>query len=128
MAERFTDRLRQRADRVWEAQHNHPFVRGIGDGTVDLERFKFWVRQDYLFLIEYGRLLALAAARAPDLPTMTRFAGLLWETLETEMALHRSYASEFGISSEELEAEEKAPATQAYTDFLVRTAAAGDFA
>jgi len=128
LAERFTDRLRRRADAIWEAQHNHPFVRGIGEGTLDLERFKFWVRQDYLFLVEYGRLLALAAARSPDMPTMTRFAGLLWETLETEMGLHRSYAFEFGISSEELEAEVKAPATQAYTDFLVRTAAAGDFA
>ena len=128
MAERFTDRLRRGAEAVWEAQHRHPFVRGIGEGTLDLERFKFWVRQDYLFLIEYGRLLALAAARAPDLPTMTWFAGLLWETLETEVGLHRSYAAEFGISSEELEAEEKAPVTQAYTDFLVRTASAGDFA
>jgi thiaminase/transcriptional activator TenA len=128
MAERFTDRLRRRVDAIWEAQHNHPFVRGIGEGTLDVERFKFWVRQDYVFLIEYGRLLALAAARAPELATMTRFAGLLSETLETEMSLHRSYAAQFGISAEELEAEEKAPVTQGYTDFLVRTAAAGDFA
>ncbi len=128
MAERFTDRLRRRADAVWEAQHSHPFVRGVGESTLDLERFKFWVRQDYLFLVEYGRLLALAAARAPDLSTMTRFAQLLLETLETEMSLHRSYAAQFGISNEELEGEEKAPITQAYTDFLVRTAATGDFA
>src|SRR3972149_11197931 len=110
MAERFTDRLRRRAEAIWEPQHSHPFVRGIGEGTLDLERFKFWVRQDYLFLIEYGRLLALAAARAPDLPAMTRFASLLQETLGTEMALHLSYAAEFGISNEELEAGPNAPA------------------
>ena len=59
MAERFTERLRQKAAGIWEAQHQHPFVRGIGDGTLDLERFKFWLRQDYVFLIEYARLLAL---------------------------------------------------------------------
>jgi len=41
-------------------------VRGIGDGTLGLERFKFWLRQDYVFLIEYARLLALAAARSPQ--------------------------------------------------------------
>jgi len=51
MAERFTERLRQKAAGVWEAQHQHPFVRGIGDGTLSLERFKFWLRQDYVFLI-----------------------------------------------------------------------------
>lgn len=44
------------------------------------------------------------------------------------MDMHRSYAAQFGISAEELEREEMAPATRAYTDFLVRVAATGDFA
>ena len=69
MPERFTDRLRQKAAGIWEAQHQHPFVRGIGDGELDVERFKFWLRQDYVFLIEYARLLGLAAARSPDVET-----------------------------------------------------------
>jgi len=128
MAERFTERLRQKAAGIWEAQHQHPFVRGIGDGTLSLERFKFWLRQDYVFLIEYARLLALAAARSPDLETMTRFATLLKETVETEMNLHRAYAAEFGISREELEQELPAPTTRGYADFLLRVAATGDFA
>lgn len=127
MSERFTDRLRSLADDVWQAQHMHPFVRGIGTGTVDREQFKHWVRQDYLFLIDYGRLLALAAARAPDLETMRRFADLTQATLSTEMDMHRAYASEFGIDAADLEAEAKAPTTQAYTDFLLRSASVGDF-
>jgi thiaminase/transcriptional activator TenA len=127
MPERFTDRLRKKVGGIWEAQHQHPFVRGIGDGTLHPERFKFWLRQDYLFLVEYARLLALAAARSPDLDTMTRFAGLLHETLYTEMNLHRTYAAEFGITREQLEREVPSPATRAYTDFLLRVAATGDF-
>ena len=127
MQERLTNRLRREAAGIWEAQHQHPFVRGIGDGKLDMEKFKFWLRQDYVFLIEYARLLGLAAARSPDLGTMTRFAGLLEETLETEMSLHRAYANEFGISREELEQEPPAPTTRAYTDFLLRIAATGDF-
>jgi thiaminase/transcriptional activator TenA len=128
MTERFTERLRRRAAGVWEEQHRHPFVRGIGDGTLELERFKFWLRQDYVFLIEYSRLLGLAAARSPDLKTMMRFATLLKETVDTEMSLHRGYAGEFQISVEDLEREAPAPITQAYTDFLLRVAATGDFA
>jgi len=128
MPERFTARLRRKAAAIWEAQHQHPFVGGIGDGKLDLEKFKFWLRQDYVFLIEYARLLGLAAARSPDTETMSRFAGLLNETLETEMSLHRAYAGEFGISREELEREQPAPTTRAYTDFLLRVAATGDFA
>ncbi|MDP3768785.1 MAG: thiaminase II [Dehalococcoidia bacterium] len=128
MAERFTDHLHRIVAPVWEAQHAHPFVRGIGDGTLDVEKFKFWVRQDYLFLIDYARLLALAVARTPDLATMRRFADLVHSTLDVEMDLHRSYATEFGITNAELEAEEKAPTTRGYTDFLLRVAATGDYA
>ncbi|MDO8613324.1 MAG: thiaminase II [Dehalococcoidia bacterium] len=127
MNERFTDRLYRLARPVWEAQHSHPFVRGIGDGSLDIERFKFWVCQDYLFLIDYARLLALAVARAPDLDSMRRFADLVHGTLNVEMNLHQSYAAEFGISTAELEAEEKAPTTRGYTDFLLRVAALDEF-
>ena len=127
MAERLTDKLRAAASAVWDAQHEHPFIRGIGDGSLDVERFKHWVRQDYVFLIDYARMLSLAAARAPGLDAMTRLAELAHATLTTEMSLHRAYAAELGISAEELERERPAPTCRAYTDFLVRTAATGSF-
>jgi len=128
MAERFTDHLRRLVEPIWAAQHAHPFVRGIGDGTLDVERFAFWIRQDYLFLIEYCRLFALAAARAPDLDTISRFGDLLQATARTEMDLHRGYAAQFGISSDDLEGETMGPTTRGYTDFMLRVAATGDFA
>ncbi|MBA2347857.1 MAG: thiaminase II [Solirubrobacterales bacterium] len=122
----FTDELRACADEVWEAQHAHPFVTGIGDGTLSEERFAHWVRQDHLFLIDYARLLALGAARAPDLPTMRRFAELTQAILGEEMELHRALAASLGIAQAELDAEPAAPATAAYCDFLLRTAALGE--
>jgi thiaminase/transcriptional activator TenA len=128
MAEQLTERLRRTVAPLWDAQYQHPFVRGIGEGTLDLERFKFWVRQDYVFLIEYARVVALAAARSPELKTITQFATLLSETVNTEMRLHRAYAAEFGISNHELEHEAPAPATRAYADFLLRLASTGDYA
>jgi thiaminase (transcriptional activator TenA) len=123
-----SDELRATSDAVWEAQHDHPFVRGIGDGTLDEERFRFYVRQDYRFLVDYARLLALGAARAPRIEQMRTFAGLAQGVLETEMALHVGLAQRWGIGADELEAEPAAPATRAYCDFLLRVAALGDFA
>jgi thiaminase (transcriptional activator TenA) len=121
-------RLHRLVEPTWAAQHAHPFVLGIGDGTLEPARFAFWLRQDYLFLIDYCRCFGYAAARAPDLATMIRFAGLLQETLVSEMNLHRSYVAEFGITAADLERERKAPTTQGYTDFLLRVAATGDVA
>ena len=102
-------------------------MRAIAEGTLGRERFAYWVRQDYRFLIEYCRLFALAAARSPDLATLTAFARLLEQTALTEMSLHRQTASNLGVDVRQLEAEPMAPTTQAYTDFLLRTASTGDF-
>lgn len=119
---RFSDHLRLTADSIWQAQHNHPFVRGIGDGSLDHERFGLWLRQDYLFLIDYARLFAAGVLRSHELETMTMFSRLLNEILGREMELHRSYCAEFGITPYDLEQETKLPTTQGYTDFLIRTA------
>jgi thiaminase (transcriptional activator TenA) len=124
----FSDDLRGAAAPVWEAQHAHPFVRGIGDGTLAEERFRTYIRQDYLFLADYGRLLALGAARAPRLTWSRGLAGLAASTLEGEMELHRSLAARWGVPEAALEAERPAPATRAYVDHLLRVAALGDFA
>jgi thiaminase (transcriptional activator TenA) len=120
--------LRSAAAPVWEAQHAHPFVRGIADGTLPEAKFRFYIRQDHRFLIDYGRLLALAAARAPRLAWMRRFAALAQSVLEVEMELHRELAASWGVTEIAMEEEPAAPATAAYCDFLLRTAALGDFA
>ncbi|CAN5740362.1 thiaminase II [soil metagenome] len=119
--------LRNEAAAIWTAQLEHPLVLGIGDGTLDPGKFAFWLRQDYLFLIDYSRALACAALRAPDLATMTAFANLLSETVTTEMDLHRSYVSEFGITEVDLEQEPTHPTTRAYTNFLLRVASTGSY-
>lgn len=125
---RFTDHLYAAARPIWDAQLEHPFVRGLGDGTLDPETFKNWVRQDYLYLKEYARMFAWGAAKAQRLEAMGWYARLLDLILNLEMGLHRRYAERFGISTEELEAEQMWPTARAYTDFLVRTAADGDMA
>ncbi|WP_372479618.1 thiaminase II [Halomicrobium sp. HM KBTZ05] len=122
-----TDELATIGEPIWEAILDHPMVRRLGAGTLDEEPFRYWVRQDYRYLIDYARVFAHGAATAPTLDRMGTFAELLDETINTEMDLHRAYAAEFGISEAELEATEPSPTTRAYTDFLVRTAATGTF-
>ena len=125
---RFTEHLRQQTADLRQQVLQHPFVTGIGDGKLPLEAFRFYMCQDYVFLVDYSRVLALAAAKAGDLETMGRFAGLLHETLNTEMDLHRGFAAKFGIRPGELEGTQAAPGTRAYTQHLLATAYSGDLA
>jgi len=121
-----TERLYSVAAPIWQKTLAHPFVTELGAGVLPLEKFQFYMRQDYVFLVEYSRLLALATAKAPDLDTMGRFAQLLDATLNREMALHRDFAAQCGISPEALASTQPAPTAYAYTRHLVRIAALND--
>ena len=123
----FADDIELEAQPIRQAILAHPFVAGVGDGTLDVAKFRHYVLQDYVYLIEYSRVLAMAAARAGDLDTMSWFASLLDETLNVEMDLHRSYCAEFGITTVELETTVPAPTTVSYTSYLLSVAHQGSF-
>jgi thiaminase (transcriptional activator TenA) len=99
----------------------HPFVQGIAAGTLPRECFAGYLVQDAFFLEAFARGYALGVAHSPDRPTLDAFADLLSGVRE-ELRLHASYAARWGI---DLAAVEPAPATLAYTDFLLATAALG---
>jgi len=111
-----------------ERQLAHPTVRGIANGDLDRTRFRSWLVQDYLFLLDYVRLFALAAARAPDTDTLGRLVDLAHATFHQELSLHRASAAEFDLAEADLDRAEKSPVCAAYTDFLLRTATTAEFA
>jgi len=123
----FSERLRKSAHDIWEANYRHPFVQAIGKGDLSGEAFRFYLAQDYVYLKEYCRFLALAAAKSPDLESMGLFSHLLEVTLTVEMDLHRSICADFGMSAADLEAVRPAPICQAYTGYLLKIAYEGGF-
>ena len=121
----FSDRLFKTAAPVWNACLAHPFVQGIADGTLEQEKFRHYMKQDYVYLVEYCKIFAIGAAKSPDLETMGLFASLLHGTLHIEMDLHRAYAAEFGISNAELEQTQASAAMTGYTSYMLNMAQAG---
>ncbi|NRS18875.1 thiaminase II [Brevibacillus sp. HB1.4B] len=124
----FTDRLRKSVAPIWERVHQHPFVTGLGDGSLPVSAFKYYMKQDYIYLIDYAKMFAIASVKAYDLETSSRFAALQESTLNTEMELHRQYAERFGISRAELEATEPSFVMLGYTSYMLRVAHQGSLA
>ena len=118
----FSADLRSKCAASWDLEKRHPFVTGIGDGTLPLDIFRYFMRQDYVYLVEFSRAIAIAAAKAKSIDDMGWFARLLHETLNTEMALHVSFCAEFGITEQELESTSPSPTTLAYARHLTGTA------
>ena len=125
---KFTDRLFANVQPIWEKNHNHPFVQELGMGTLAKERFIYYMKQDYVYLIDYAKLFAVGAVKANDLETMGMFAQILHETLHVEMDLHRTFAAEFGITREELEATQPTPVNVAYTKYMLQVSQNGSLA
>jgi thiaminase/transcriptional activator TenA len=121
----FTEELKKEGETIWREIFAHPFVRGIADGSLPEEAFRYYMSQDYVFLIEYARVLALGVSKGHNLEVMGRFAKLLDATLNEEMSLHKAYASRFGITESDLEAVELAPTARAYTRHLLEVAYSG---
>lgn len=121
----FSDRLFKKVEPVWNSYLEHPFVKGIGEGSLDKEKFIHYMKQDYVYLIEYARIFAIGSAKANDLKTMTIFANLLHGTMNFEMDLHRTYAARFGISNEDLENTEPSATMTAYTSYMLSQAQLG---
>jgi thiaminase/transcriptional activator TenA len=97
----------------------HPFIRGLGDGSLGRDVFAGYVAQDAFFLESFARAYALALARSSDTPTLLALAALI-AGVGDELGLHGSYAARWGI---DMAGVVPAPQTLAYTDFLLATAA-----
>lgn len=115
----FVSCLVQSCGDLWQRTLNHPFVKAIEQANLPADRFRFYLKQDYLYLIAYSRAIALAVYKAPNLAVMKEMSALLNSTLVVEMELHRNYAREFGITNEEFEKEEVAPSMLAYTSYML---------
>lgn len=91
--------LKEKAAKVWEAGYAHPFVQELGKGTLEKEKFQFYLLQDYLYLQQYAKVFALAVVKATDEETMTRLTNAQHWILAEEMNIHRQYMAGFGITA-----------------------------
>ena len=116
------ERLFDVSKELWKEYNEHPFVRGIADGSLDKEKFKYYMIQDYLYLIDYTKVFAVGAAKGRDLETMGLFAGYTHAILDGEMEIHRGYMKRLGISLEEAERAQPALDNLSYTSYMLRVA------
>ena len=117
-----TQRLLAATEDIWAEYHTHPFVRGIADGTLDEEKFRYYMVQDYLYLIDYAKVFAIGVAKARDPETMRLFAGYVHQILDGEMDIHKGYMQRLGIPLEEAERAPVALDNLSYTSYMLRVA------
>lgn len=104
---------------TWHQILGLPFVRALGDGTLDEDLFAFYLDQDALYLRDYSRALATLSARADTAEAQVHWAAGAHEAIAAESQLHEGWlANRARLGG-------PSPITMGYTNFL-RASAAGD--
>jgi thiaminase/transcriptional activator TenA len=122
------DLLLNEAITIWEKIYSQPFVTELGAGTLPKEKFIYFMQQDYAYLLDFAKVLCLAAAKAEDIDTLQMFIRHAKGGVEAELAFHKSAAETFGIPLRALENVEQAPMTVAYTRHLLAVGREGSLA
>ena len=125
--EGFTNELWRSITSIYSEILAHRYLRGLTDGTLTEERFRFYVLQDALYLREYARALSLAGVRSPDEGALVMFNEHSAGAITVERSLHEGFLKDLGVTREEAEATKASPTTLAYTSFLLKTATLGDY-
>ena len=108
--------LWDQASPVWEAVSVHPFLSELQDGTLPIEKFRYYILQDYLYLGAFGRAAAAALSQAPDTDSALRL--LTRVNTPVERPLHAALFDALDITEEEAEASLPSPTNLAYMNHI----------
>lgn len=90
----------------WKQYTEHEFVQRMGDGTLPLENFKYYMIQDYLFLVQFSRATALSAYKSSSLRDIGRSVQQV-VTLQEEITLHIDFCKEYGLEEADIVRQEE---------------------
>lgn len=115
------EKLLEAAKEIWKAYEVHPFVSGIQNGTLDKEKFRYYIIQDYLYLKEYVKMFALGVAKAKSVEMADLFAKYI-TAISSELNIHNGYLAQMQITQEEIASTATAIDNVSYTSYMLRIA------
>ena len=120
---RTTERLLDASRDIWEGYLSHPFVRGLADGSLAVNKFRFYLLQDYLYLFDYAKVFAQGVVKSREPEVMRVFASYVASILNGEMEIHRGYMARLGISETQAEVVQPSLSNLSYTAYMRAVAA-----
>ena len=115
------ERLLAATTEIWNEYNRHPFVMGIQDGTLDKNKFRYYMIQDYLYLEDYAKTFAVGVAKAKSLKIANLFAKYI-NVMNGELNVHDGYFAKLNITQEEIAATPRSLDNLSYTSYMLRVA------
>ena len=123
MIDTFSEALRKQAQPIWDRIFAHPFLREVQAGTLPIEKFRYYVVQDYHYLEGFGRAVSVALSKAPDTETLRLLARRVITPIERP--LHAKMFELLDIDEAAAARLGPSPTTRAYVNHMLTTASTG---
>ncbi|MCX6654252.1 MAG: hypothetical protein NTY03_03920 [Candidatus Bathyarchaeota archaeon] len=88
---------------IWDAILAHPFIRELGDGSLPADKYRYYIEQDYAYLLDFSRCLGIAASKAHKLENMSTLSSLMNGCLSYERGILRNHMIELGLIQTEMD-------------------------
>ena len=117
-----TQRLLNATADIWAEYNKHPFLQGLEHGTLDREKFRYYIIQDYHYLLDYMRSFAVGLAKAQSYEMRKLFSSYVTMLTDSEMDIHEGYLGKLQVTQQELQETPVALDNLSYTSYMLRIA------
>ncbi len=124
---KLSERLKQDAEDIWNDIYQHPFVVELCKGTLPIEKFKYYVLQDYNYLINSIKNFSLLASKAKTTSMLQELVEIAAIEAKGEFSAYNRLLKKLDLSIEDAKNSKRSLAEVSYSSFLLSTTENGSF-
>ena len=121
----FAHELMTAAASIWEKYMTHPFITGMIDGTLEKEKFAFYLMQDCQYLKDYAKVYATSFIKCDDIHLMRHIYRDMQVIVSDESMTHIRYLMDMGYTEDDAYAAPTAAENREYLDYMLQVAREG---
>ena len=121
----FFYKLKNSCKKEWSEYTNHKFLSDLVNNKLPYKNFKNYLVQDYVFLQQFLKILALSVYKSNNFDEIDRSINFI-KGIDHEIKLHISYCKKWKIPLKSLNNIVVEKANSAYTDHVLKVGKNGD--
>ena len=116
---KLSEKLYERAKPLWDKESENEFVAAMAEGTLEEEKYRAYMLQDYFYLIDYIDILEWMHGQAEDNEVAEFLKNAADSTRYEKDTVHIPNMKKLGISDEEIKVAKKAPDSEEYLNYMM---------
>ncbi len=120
-------RLRTDASHLWDQLCEHPFITELFQGTLPMEKFRFYVLQDSYYLLSAIKNFNVIASKSPNATILQELISIIHLEGSSELENYKGFLNRIGATMEDALALDPMPTNLSYTSYLFSLSNSGPF-